>query len=164
MGVKMSQSERNKAIFDNIGLQEGDSVLVIGCETGEIIDYCLNHNAKLVVGVDNNPLNVETVKERFLQMKNVEIAFWDSIIYSRWIEQFDLIISMVDLCDLNNPRQFVRDVSIIARKSARFTVVCKNEQSDNRISELLYSNFMITSRTSINENYIIKSIKLPKRR
>ena len=36
--------------------------------------------------------------------------------------------------------------------------------SDNRISELLYSNFMITSRTLINENYIIKSIKLPKRR
>lgn len=75
-----------------------------------------------------------------------------------------MIISMVDLCDLNDPRQFVRDVSIVGRKSARFTVVCKNEQSDNRISEFLYSNFMITSRTSINENYIIKSIKLPKRR
>ena len=71
---------------------------------------------------------------------------------------------MVDLCELSNPRQFVRDVSMVGRKSACFTVVCKNEQSDNRISELLYSNFMITSRTLINENYIIKSIKLPKRR
>ena len=160
----MSQRERNEAVFDYIGLQEGDSVFVIGCETGEIIDYCLTHNAKLVVGVDTNLLNIETMKERFLQMKNVEIAFWNGIIYPSWIEKFDLIISMVDLCDLSNPRQFVRDVSIVGRKSARFTVVCKNEQSDNRISELLYSNFMITSRTLINENYIIKSIKLPKRR
>lgn len=79
-------------------------------------------------------------------MKNVEIAFWNGIIYPRWIEKFDFIISMVDLSDLSNPRQFVRDVSIVGRKSARFTVICKNEQSDNRISELLYSNFMITSR------------------
>ena len=75
-----------------------------------------------------------------------------------------MIISMVNLCDLSNPRQFIRDVSIVGRKSARFIVVCKNEQSDNRISEFLYSNFMITSRAPINENYIIKSIKLPKRR
>lgn len=97
-------------------------------------------------------------------MKNVEIAFWNGIIYPRWIEKFDFIISMVDLSDLSNPRQFVRDVSIVGRKSARFTVICKNEQSDNRISELLYSNFMITSRAPINEKYIIKSIKLPKRR
>ena len=74
----MSQSERKEALLDNIGLQEGDSVFVIGCETGEIIDYCLTHNAKLVVGVDTNLLNIETMKERFLQMKNVEIAFWDS--------------------------------------------------------------------------------------
>ena len=92
----MSRSERDEAVFDNIGLQEGDSVFVIGCETGEIIDYCLNHNVKLIVGVDNNLLNIETVKERFLQMKNVEIAFGDGIIYPRWIETFDLIISMVD--------------------------------------------------------------------
>jgi cyclopropane fatty-acyl-phospholipid synthase-like methyltransferase len=35
----MSQSERKEAILDNIGLQEGDSVFVIGCETGEIIDW-----------------------------------------------------------------------------------------------------------------------------
>ena len=28
----MSQSERKEAILDNIGLQEGDSVFVIGCE------------------------------------------------------------------------------------------------------------------------------------
>ena len=89
----MSQSERKEAILDNIGLQEGDSVFVIGCEIGEIIDYCLTHNAKLVVGVDTNLLNIETMKERFLQMKNVEIAFWDGIIYPRWIEKFDLIIS-----------------------------------------------------------------------
>ena len=68
-----------------------------------------------------------------------------------------MIISMVDLCDLNDPRQFVRDVSIVGRKSARFTVVCKNEQSDNRISEFLYSNFMITSRTSINHRSIIST-------
>ena len=87
----MSQRERKEAVFDNIGLQEGDSVFVIGCETGEIIDYCLTHNAKLVIGVDTNLLNIETVKERFLQMKNVEIAFWDSIIYPRWIEKFDYL-------------------------------------------------------------------------
>ena len=36
----MSQSERKEAILDNIALQEGDSVFVIGCETGEIKDYC----------------------------------------------------------------------------------------------------------------------------
>ena len=66
-------------------------MFVIGCETGEIIDYCLTHNAKLVVGVDTNLLNIETMKERFLQMKNVEIAFWDSIIYPRWIEKFDYL-------------------------------------------------------------------------
>ena len=55
------------------------------------IDYCLTHNAKLVIGVDTNLLNIETMKERFLQMKNVEIAFWDSIIYPRWIEKYDYL-------------------------------------------------------------------------
>ena len=87
----MSQRERKEAVFGNIGLQEGDSVFVIDCETDEIIDYCLTHNAKLVIGVDTNLLNIETMKERFLQMKNVEIAFWDSIIYPRWIEKFDYL-------------------------------------------------------------------------
>ena len=43
----MSQRERKEAVFDNIGLQESDSVF--------------------------------------------EIAFWDRILYPRWIEKFDYL-------------------------------------------------------------------------
>lgn len=161
----MNQSKQIKEVLDNnISIQEHDNVCIIGCGAGEIIEFCLNKNANLIVGLDKNPSNVETVKKRFSQMENVEITYWESNIYPRWINKFDLVVCMEDLCNLDNPRQFVRDVAVITRKSANFIVFYKDEQSEHTISELLYSNFMITSRTPSDGFYIIKSIKLPRKR
>ena len=150
--------------MDNILISPNSNVFIIGFKNIEIIEHCINCEANLIVGVDVNLELVEMTKSQFLDKKNVEIAHWDGIMYPRWIEKFDVVISMEDICSLKNPRQFVRDVSMVTRKSGKFIIVCNDEKSDNTVSELLYGKFMTISRAPREDAYIIKSIKLPNRR
>ena len=151
-------------VMDNILIPPNSNVFIIGFKNIEVIEYCINCDANLIVGVDVNLELVEMTKNKFQDKKNVEIAHWDGILYPRWIEKFDIVISMEDICSLKNPRQFVRDVSMVTRKSGKFIIVCNDEKSDNTVSELLYGKFMTISRAPREDAYIIKSIKLPNRR
>ena len=160
----MRECERIKKVLDGISVREGSNVFIIGCENGEIIDYCLKYNVNSIVGVDSNISNAEKAKVRFAENNNVEIVHWNNMIYSQWIKNFDLVIAIADLTKVKNLRQFVRDVSVISYKGAHFVIVCKNEQSADTISEELYGYFMITSRMPMNEDYIIMSIKMPERK
>ena len=160
----MNQSERLKDIFGAINTPDGKSICIIGCGVGESIELCLTQSIDMIVGIDSNSTNVEIAQKRFSQMQNVEITHWENVIYPRWVNKFDIVISMEDICKLEKPKQFVRDVSIITRPHASFIIICEDETSDNNISEFLYGDFMITSRIPKDDFYIIKSIKLPKKR
>ncbi len=92
-----------------------DSVLDLGCNTGEISNAISNYASK-VVGIDYNSQAIKTAKELF-QKNNLEFINTDAFEYLAQSDfKFDIIILSHILEHIDNPKSFLEKCKAFTRK------------------------------------------------
>ena len=157
------EENRIKEILDIANVGACDGVFLIGADEPQVIACCLRRGVERILVVDDVQPKLDDVERLYHGMEKIEIANAQEL-HSRWLHNYDVVISMKDLCDLKNPKQLVCNLSKVTCKGARFVIVCKSKQSDDEIAEVLNGHFMTTIRYHKDDMYIMYGIKLPERR
>jgi len=118
-----------KTYLDN--LEDGASVLEIGCADGRVTQYLVKHNINLTC-VDGSKLLLEKTKEKFPQINAVcsMLEDWETN------EKFDFIICSFVLEHVDNPPIFLGKIKNLCHEKTQIFVAVPNAWSFHRKAAL----------------------------
>lgn len=111
-------------------LEEGMSVLDVGCGTGSISKDIANIVGQLgkVTGIDNTAKFIESGKETYKDIQNLNLL--DSDLFDfQTTEKFDLIISARTLQWLNNPKEALLKMKSLLKPNGRISILDYNHNN-----------------------------------
>ena len=111
-------------------LKEGMSVLDIGCGTGAISKDIANIVGETgnVVGIDNTANIIESGKETYKEVKNLELKHIDLFDFESE-EKFDLIIAARVLQWLNNPKEALLKMKKLLKPNGTISILDYNHSN-----------------------------------
>jgi ubiquinone/menaquinone biosynthesis C-methylase UbiE len=131
---------RATKIFDNRSLEvdyrtlrpilkTGMTVLDVGCGTGAIskdIAKIIGNSGK-VIGIDNTEKFIESGKQTYKNVKNLELIHVDLFEFEPR-EKFDLIVSARVLQWLNNPKEALKRMKSLLKENGQISILDYNHE------------------------------------
>jgi ubiquinone/menaquinone biosynthesis C-methylase UbiE len=111
-------------------LKEGWSVLDVGCGTGAISkDIALKvGETGHVTGIDNTAYFIQSGKETYADVKNLELIHADMFVYNP-IKKFDLIVAARVLQWLNNPQEAIKRLKSMLKPGGILSILDYNHEA-----------------------------------
>lgn len=86
--------ERRFGVLSEVGLRSGDSVLDVGCGTGDLVAWLDRHGLSVRYrGIDMTPLMVETARERFPDRDFVQGCLLSDLVPLTDADRFDWVVA-----------------------------------------------------------------------
>ncbi|MDB5063200.1 MAG: methyltransferase [Mucilaginibacter sp.] len=111
-------------------LQKGWSVLDVGCGTGAISkDIALKvGETGHVTGIDNTAYFIQSGKETYADVKNLELIHADMFVYNP-MKKFDLIVAARVLQWLNNPQEAIKRLKSMLKPGGILSILDYNHEA-----------------------------------
>ncbi|MDB5285190.1 MAG: methyltransferase [Mucilaginibacter sp.] len=111
-------------------LQKGWSVLDVGCGTGAISkDIALKvGETGHVTGIDNTAYFIQSGKETYADVKNLELIHADMFVYNP-MKKFDLIVAARVLQWLNNPQEAIKRLKSMLKLGGILSILDYNHEA-----------------------------------
>jgi ubiquinone/menaquinone biosynthesis C-methylase UbiE len=111
-------------------LQKGWSVLDVGCGTGAITkDIALKvGETGHVTGIDNTAYFIQSGKETYADVKNLELLHADLFVYNP-MKKFDLIVAARVLQWLNNPQEAIKRLKSMLKPGGILSILDYNHEA-----------------------------------
>jgi ubiquinone/menaquinone biosynthesis C-methylase UbiE len=111
-------------------LQKGWSVLDVGCGTGAISkDIALKvGETGHVTGIDNTAYFIQSGKETYADVKNLELLHADLFVYNP-MKKFDLIVAARVLQWLNNPQEAIKRLKSMLKPGGILSILDYNHEA-----------------------------------
>jgi ubiquinone/menaquinone biosynthesis C-methylase UbiE len=111
-------------------LQKGWSVLDVGCGTGAISkDIALKvGETGHVTGIDNTAYFIQSGKETYADVKNLELIHADLFVYNP-MKKFDLIVAARVLQWLNNPQEAIKRLKSMLKPGGILSILDYNHEA-----------------------------------
>jgi ubiquinone/menaquinone biosynthesis C-methylase UbiE len=111
-------------------LQKGWSVLDVGCGTGAISkDIALKvGETGHVTGIDNTAYFIQSGKETYADVKNLELIHADMFVYNP-MKKFDLIVAARVLQWLNNPQEAIKKLKSMLKPAGILSILDYNHEA-----------------------------------
>jgi ubiquinone/menaquinone biosynthesis C-methylase UbiE len=111
-------------------LQEGWKVLDVGCGTGAISkDIALKvGETGHVTGIDNTAYFIQSGKETYADVKNLELIHADMFVYNP-MKKFDLIVAARVLQWLNNPQEAIKRLKSMLKPGGILSILDYNHEA-----------------------------------
>ena len=112
-----------QSILENMNIQPNESVLDIGCGTGQTAAFLAERNNCQVIAIDNHPIMVQKAKQRFKKMKAPVKVFEGDIQNLVFVDDsFDLIIaeSVIIFTDIS---QTLKELSRVLKSDGNLIMI-----------------------------------------
>lgn len=115
---------RDYSVIHRLPLQASNSILDVGCGTGEAARYLTNHSFQgRLVGVDPSPEMIRLAQAKMKEVKNVEFlqAEAESLPFEN--DSFDVVVSTFSMHHWWNPPAAIREIRRVLKPGGKFVLV-----------------------------------------